>query len=537
MVRRRVLFSSALFFAIIIVSASGWSQKADQSVTPAEERLIRSITSLQAQVDQLNAELTKMRLSEDTLRAEIAELRNQSMPSVVSSQSTSGQGENDPPISYITPVTKSNSPGAENSNSDPPPLDERVEMLEKKVNEQYQTKVESGSKYRVGVSGLILLNLFANRGNVDSIEDPAVAEQIDPILRNRGSIGGTLRQTELGFEVNGPNVFGARTSGNLQFDFAGGLTPTPGGETMGVVRLRTGTMRLDWQNTSFVAGQDSLFFVPLSPTSYASVLQPPLAYAGQLWGWIPQARIEQRIGPSVTVQAGVLDPINDQFPDNSQNVRPPGPGEQTRMPGFGTHVGWSHAMFGQKVTFGGGGYYGRQQFQVSQVDNAPPSEVVSWLGSADWQVPLSHWLIVSGSLYRGSALGGLAGGLGTSVVFTNFKALAPGGNGNLPPDGLVKGLNTEGGWSQLKIQPFQKLEWNFAVGNDNPFAAQRNSSIVAPDYLEVPLLRNRAGFANVIYRPRSDLLLAWEFRHIESYPIGQNRVSANQANLGMGIMF
>jgi hypothetical protein len=41
----------------------------------------------------------------------------------------------------------------------------------------------------------------------------------------------------------------------------------------------------------------------------------------------------------------------------------------------------------------------------------------------------------------------------------------------------------------------------------------------------------------MIYRPRSDLLLSWEFRHIESYPSGEKRVSANQANLGMGIMF
>jgi len=525
MVRSRLCYSVTLIF-VIFSCGSAWPQTADTSTSTADERLIQSISALQAQVDQLNSQLNKMREDEEKLRDEVMELRKHSATSADSDQAAARQSENYAPIAYPTLV--------ENSNADPMPLDERVDMLEKKVDEQYQTKIESGSKYRVGFTGLVLLNLFANRGNVDSIEDPATAERIDPVTRSRGSIGGTLRQTELGFQVNGPDVFGARTSGNLLFDFAGGLTPAPGGETMGVVRLRTGTMRLDWRSTSFVAGQDGLFFVPLAPTSYASVLQPPLAYAGELWGWIPQARIEQRIGPSVTVKAGILDPINDQLADNSTNVREPGPGERSRMPGLGAHVAWSHPVCGKKLTFGGGGYYGRQQFQFSQLDDAPPSKVVSWLGSADWQVPLSRWLQVSGSLYRGSALGGLAGGLGTSVILVNSPGLL--GLGNLPSGAFVRGLNTEGGWSQLKIQPFRKLEWNFAIGDDNPFASQLNGG-VAQSYLEVPLARNRAGFGNVIYRPRSDLLLSFEFRHIESYPIHENRVSANQANLGMGIMF
>jgi hypothetical protein len=404
--------------------------------------------------------------------------------------------------------------------------------LEKKVNEQYQTKLEAGSKYRVAFSGLVLLNLFANRGNVDSMENPATAEDIDMDTRARGSVGGTLRQTELGFQVNGPTVFGARASGNVLFDFAGGLTPTPGGETMGVVRLRTGTMRLDWASTSIVAGQDNLFFVPLAPTSYASLSQPALAYAGELWGWIPQVRVEQRLGAGFTVKAGVLDPIDFHFPDNSGDTRSPGAGEQTRMPGFGSHVGWSHSLFGRELSVGGGGYYGKQQPQapVVQLTSSQLSTITSWLGSADWQIPLYRWFVLSGSLYRGSALAGLGGGLGQDVVFTLPDTT--------PPTELVRGLNSEGGWSQLKIQPLQKFEWNFAVGDDNPFVKQLGSgTTLAPSYLETHLARNRAAFGNMIYRPRSDLLFALEFRHIESFPTQDRSFSANHANLAMGIMF
>ena len=534
MVRRRFSWIGGLSFTIIFC-VSAWSQTADKTTSSADERLIQSITALQAQVDQLNSQLSKMREDEEKLRAEMLELRRHasSVGAAESGQAPVEQSDNYTAVSDPSRI--------ENSSSDPPALAEKVDFLEKKVNEQYQTKLESGSKYRVGFSGLVLLNLFANRGNVDSIDNPSIAKDIDPIDRARGSVGGTLRQTQFGFQVNGPNVFGARASGNVQFDFSGGPTPAPGGDTMGVVRLRTGTVRLDWQNTSFVAGQDSLFFVPLAPTSYASINQPALTYAGELWGWIPQARIEQRLGPNVTVKAGILDPVDDQLADNSVNTRSAGPGEQTRMPGFGAHVGWSHQLFGRTVSFGGGGYYGKQQFQIQIAPNAPPNQVVSWLGSADWEIPVSHYVVLSGSLYRGSALGGLGGGLGQSVVYMNTP-----GSLESNPLASVKGLSTEGGWAQLKIQPFQKFEWNFAVGDDNPFASQLASGS-APDYLDEPLSRNRAAFGNVIYRPRSDLLLALEFRHIESFvtrnqsvqafPAANKSASANQVNLGMGIMF
>lgn len=512
---------------LIFFIGQGLSQVPAIAPQSNDARLLQSLASLESQVEKLNAEVTKLREDEAKLRAEL-ELRKQITPGDPASTAQSV-----PPAGMDAYAPLPVEASANNSpDPDPLPLEDRVELLEHKIKDQYETKVESGSKYRVGFSGLVLLNLFANRGNVDSIETPAVAEEIDPANRTKGTIGGTLRQTVLGFNVNGPNVFGARASGNIQFDFAGGLVPTPGGETMGVMRLRTGTIRLDWDRTSLVAGQDGLFFAPLAPTSYASVLQPPLAYAGELWSWVPQVRVEQRLGTNITVKAGILDPIDNQLPLQT-NVLPIGPGEQTRIPAFGTHVGWSHPMFGRTLSLGGGGYHGQQQFQVSSVDNAPARKVASWLSIADWQIPFSRWLVLSGSLYRGSALGGLGGGLGQSVFFTNITELA---SPTVAAQGIAHGLRTEGGWAQLKIQPIPKVEWNFAVGDDNPFAADLRSG-QAPSYLSGPLARNRAGFGNFIYRPRSDLLLAWEFRHIETYPTEEERVSANQANMAIGIMF
>jgi len=39
-----------------------------------------------------------------------------------------------------------------------------IPASERKVDEQYQTKVESASKYRMRLSGIVLLNLFSNWG-------------------------------------------------------------------------------------------------------------------------------------------------------------------------------------------------------------------------------------------------------------------------------------------------------------------------------------------------------------------------------------
>jgi hypothetical protein len=75
-------------------------------------------------------------------------------------------------------------------------------------------------------------------------------------------------------------------------DFGGGNPTTSYGVTAGLIRMRTANVRLDWEKTSLNVGQDALFFSPLSPTSYASLREPALSWAGNLWVWTPQIEIE-----------------------------------------------------------------------------------------------------------------------------------------------------------------------------------------------------------------------------------------------------
>jgi hypothetical protein len=402
-------------------------------------------------------------------------------------------------------------------------LEEEYQLLSGKVDDQYQTKVESASKYRMRISGIVLMNLFSNAGSVDSIDVPTLAYRNVPGYSD-GSFGATLRQSEIGFEVFGPTVAGAKTRADLQLDLGGGFLAVPNGVNSGLLRMRTGTMRLDWAHTSLIAGQDSLFFSPNSPTSFASLMVPALTYAGNLWGWIPQVRVEHRISvgeaSSLTLQGGILDPVSGELPGNAV-YRLPGPGESSRRPAFGSRLGWTSEMLGQPVRMGVGGFYSRQDYGFDRYTDG-------WAGMADVEVPLSRQVSLSGKFYRGRGIGGLYGATGRSVLFSGDPA---------DPTSQVRGLNTVGGWTQLKYQPASKVEFNAAVGLDNPYAGDLRTFPLAQAYAHSFVARNSAGFGNVIYRPRSDLLFSAEYRHLRTYTIGDTLYNADHINLMMGVLF
>lgn len=497
------------------LTASAWAQNVQPAPAPDQQTMLDAMRDLQSEIQELRDQLQQLRQDAARSHADAEDLRRQL-------EATRAQ------LSQLSaPSPQSATAEAAPSPGQPPAdamarLHQDVQLLSEKVGQQYQTKVESASKYRVRFSGLALLNLFGNSNGVDNIENPTLAL---PGSDYNSSIGGTLRQTQLGFEAFGPTLAGARTRAEIQMDFAGGFAPVPGGISMGLLRLRTATANLDWSNTSIVAGQDRLFFSPQAPTSFASLEVPPLAYAGNLWAWTPQVRVEQRISApgnsTITLAGGILDPTSGEVPP-ADYVRLPQPGERTGQPALAAHAAWSRAIFGRTLSLGAGGYRSRQDWLDGRL-------VTAWAVTSDWNLPLLHFLELSGSFYRGSSLGGLGGGIGTSVVYDRPTLLNPAAR--------VEGLDALGGWAQLKWTPAPKWELNAAAGQDNPYAAQLRLFRWNDNYLETALARNRAGFVNVIYRPRSDLLFSAEFRRLVSYPVQALPESANHINFGMGVLF
>jgi hypothetical protein len=402
-------------------------------------------------------------------------------------------------------------------------VEEDQQLADGKLADLNQTKVESGSRYRLRLSGIVLFSLFGNIGTVDNIDYPQVAEEQSFLLSNH-SMGASIRQSQVNLEGTGPQIGGARTSADLSFDFAAGIPQVPNGVSFGVLRLRTGVVRFDWTNSSVVAGQDTLFIAPLQPTSLAQMAIPPMAYSGNLWSWTPQVQVEHnfKVGDdsSVRVTGGVLDSFSGDIPPEPYN-RTPTWGETTGQPAYATHVSWRQKVGPQFVQVGGGAYYGRQEWGYGR-------SVDSWAGTIDLVVPLSTKLGFSGAYYRGRALGGLGGGIGQSVLW----------NGSLA-DGTtqVYGLDSEGGWLQLKFRATPKLQINAAFGQDNPFASELRQHGGNLHYYDDVYSRNRSFFGNVIFNPRSNVAISFEYRHLATTVLDAETNTANLMNLTLGYTF
>jgi hypothetical protein len=401
-------------------------------------------------------------------------------------------------------------------------LEENQQLQDSKINDIYQTKIESGSKYRLRLTGIVLLNLFANRGSLDNQDVPQLAESEYTPYSNAG-VGGTLRQSEFGLEAFGPDIAGAHTSADIKFDFAGGFPETPYGTSTGLMRLRTGTIRMDWANTSLVAGQDGLFFAPLAPTSLASLATPSLSYNGNLWNWTPQVRVEHTMkvseSSSVIVEGGILDSLSGEEPLSSYE-RNATYGESSGQPAYAARVALRQDVFGQNWTLGFGGYYGRQNWGLAR-------KIDGWAGTTDLTAPLGKYFELSGEFYRGRAVAGIGGGVGQSVVLTGLLS---------DPTTLVKGLDSMGGWAQLKLKLNPRLEFNAAAGQDNPFASELRA-VPNTGVYDVPIARNRSALANVIYRMRSDVLLSAEYQRLRTVEIGGDTYGANHITFSLGYLF
>jgi hypothetical protein len=234
-------------------------------------------------------------------------------------------------------------------------------------------------------------------------------------------------------------------------------------------------------------------------------------------------RIEHRVvlsdASSFSFQGGILDSVTGDIPPNYYN-RYPSWGEQSGQPGYAVRVSWSHRMFGQDFTAGAAGYYGRQDWGFSR-------SVDGWAGTADLSLPLGKRFEFTGAFYRGRAVAGFGGGIGQSVLLNG-----PFGT----PSTTFRGLDSMGGWAQLKFKIKSNFEVNGALGVDNPFASelrQYNANTIYPS----SYTRNLSPLVNFIYQIRSDILFSTEYRYLNTSVLDSGSFTANQINLSLGYIF
>jgi hypothetical protein len=481
---------SVVLTFILCLYLSRVPELAGQSLEDHVRELTNQVIQLQSVVLELRSEVTRS-------REELRELRQglqkaPAIPELYSSQAQQQPGNGDAGMPQEQRLAL---------------LEENQRLLSDRLDEQYQTKVESSSRYRTRLSGIVLLNAFANHGRVDNAEAPNLA------LRRRsadtaGTMGLTALQSEIGFETFGPILAGARTSAGIQFDFSGISASDAYASNWGAVRMRTASVRLDWASTSLIVGQDSPFLSPLSPTSVASLAYPAFSYSGNLWNWIPQARIEQRFGLSesdtISLEGGILDPLP----------------RSSAQPGYATRLAWTHGDPERPLAIGVGGHYSRQNYGAGR-------KLDGWAVTTDWRIPLGNRLELSGEFFRGRALGNLGAAQGRSVVTNGYQP---------DPSTSIVGLNSIGGWTQLKFRATSTVEFHAAHGEDVPYRRDLNRFSPNGGY-NGAFAKNRTEMINVIYRPRTDLLFSLEYRRLNTSRVSTVGETADHVNLGVGVLF
>jgi hypothetical protein len=480
-------------------SGTGELEQKLQTISTALAATERQLEQSQRQIQQLQEELGQVRKQLDTSKSAVT------VSSSVPDPATATDADN---------------------------LRERVETLEAQVKLHDQAKVESSSKYPVRLTGLILFNSFVNRGSVDNFDLPSIAVPHAAGISNGGA-GASMRQTILGVEAFGPRIAGAKTSANVSLDFFGGIPLSNFGTSSGIVRMRTASVNFDWDRNLVQLGIAAPLISPLSPTSYATVAEPGMAWAGNLWTWAPQLRVAHQFVSSserrFQLEFGLWDPPAAGYNTNS-TFRAPSPGEQTSQPAYEGRVSYGSAAEDHALQIGVGGYYGRQKYSNVAVGEYLYSGTNdSWAFTTDMRIPFGHRFELSGEGYRGRSLGGLGAGTYKDVLY-----------GSNPISGLpvIRGVNDIGGWTQFKTRFGSSLEANTSIGLDNGFAGDFHSLILPYDATASQLrARNRMFVGNVIYRPKTYLIFSPEYRRIWTWPIYGTRSTADIFTLSVGYQF
>jgi len=327
-------------------------------------------------------------------------------------------------------------------------LEERVDVSEKRVAEQAQTKVDSSQKFPLSLNGMLLFNAFSGN-NASSLYSSYL-----PPLDGSARSGATVGQSLIGLEWQGPSLAGnGHVNGSLTMDFWGGSS---GAGNAGWFRIREADISLDWESRSITLGQMKPLISPLEPTSLAEVAVSPLAGAGNLWYWLPQLRYEERrrinSQNGVNLQAALLQTnesaaaIPAEYSASLQLVRPALEGRATF---------WHQFDETRRLEIGAAFHAGSSHVAGFSV----PSHIASF----DWSIsPLSK-LQWTGTFYRGQNVASL-GSLGNGFNINEWNAAA-------------QAVKTTAGWNQFAFPLTGKLTFHLFGGiesDSGSYAITRN---------------------------------------------------------------
>ena len=378
-----------------------------------------------------------------------------------------------------------------------PPLEERVAVNEQRIAEQAQTKVEASQKLPLSLTGMLLFNAF-------STSAAPSAPYASAFRYAAGDSGATLRQTQLGLQFQGPHLPGdGRVHGFVSMDFFSGSVYAAGTNWL---RIRRGALSFDWEHRSLTFGQDKPLIAPRQPNSFAEVGVPPLAGAGNLWLWLPQARYEERhnlgANSGFVAQASVLETAESYAslpPEYSKTL------EQVR-PGFEGRLEFWHKFDDVR------------RFEIAPAFHASATHVAgtsiaSRIASFDWLIVPWSKVEITGTAFHGrnvASLGALDQGF--SIV----------------SDQQVRPIHSSGGWAQISVPLASRVTLNLLSGLEGDRAR---------DLLPGNVVRNLEYASNVIYRIGPNVLVAMEALQMRTRLLSGPEQVRNRYDLALAYLF
>jgi hypothetical protein len=235
-------------------------------------------------------------------------------------------------------------------------------------------------------------------------------------------------------------------------------------------RLRLAFFQLQKGDFKLVAGQDKIIISPLDPVSLSHVAVPLGYSAGDLFGWLPQVRIDynHKFGNTGTlVQFGVLRPafgdarLADQpVASTSFDSGTPasGYGERASQPFYQARFAVSRPMEGSTATIGAGIHYGREIVGNTR-------DVDSWAFALDFRVPVVPHVVLRGEAYMGSNLVPFGGGALQGVAAVSQTVGNPAG---AAPFSVIQKIGDGGGWAELTLLATRRNVFYVGASTDDP---------------------------------------------------------------------
>jgi hypothetical protein len=449
-----------------------------------------SVTStILERLDRLEQENRSLSEEVRALRAELAAVKTTGAlqaPEVVKAPQAVTAGETTAPTGAAAPA------GAPAADGSAAMLEQKLEIQERRVDEQAQTKVEASQKFPIRLTGMALFNAFLNSKQNGGSEYPVVAAPAGP-----GTAGATIRQTIVGLDFEGPGtIWGGKVRGSVYMDFFAGTTNS-------AMRIRTGSIELDWKSRSIMVGLEKPIFNPREPSSLAQVGLSPLTGAGNLWLWLPQVRAEQDFhfsaSTGVRAQMGVV------------QTRELGPyvgtvtAEDAR-PGLEGRFNFFHNLDDERRLEFAPGFH-------ASTTHAGGRSIPSTLYSFDWFFNPWRPVEFTGVFYSGQ----------------NVAHLGSGTRQGFGQDGpYIYAVESRGGWGQVTLHALRRLDFHLFTGQVDDASPMLGTGAIG---------KNLLFGGNSYFHLAPNVLLGLEATQLRTVYLGQGTRINNHYDLALAYLF